>query len=93
MIVAFILAALIILILLASLASARQPTQPAARRAVDPPDPIIDPDLEPLITPSAAASSWPDADDHPVEDDDFIPDGGDFGGGGANGSWDEGDNG
>lgn len=86
MTLAIIIAAAIILILLASPASAREPT----RRVVDPPDPVIDPGPDPLITSWGAAQSWPDADSQPIDnEDDFTPGGGDFGGGGASGSWDD----
>lgn len=65
------------------------PRPPLSRRDI-PPDPIIDPGLDPLIEP------W--ADDVPVrlrsdelisDDAPFAAGGGDFGGGGASGDWDD----
>lgn len=66
------------------------------RRPV-PLDPLIDPGLDPLIEPWAAPLSQTATPDEglfedPAKTDDFTPGGGDFGGGGASGSWDDGDN-
>jgi hypothetical protein len=70
----------------ASQAATRLPAQP---REI-PPDPIIDPGLDPLI------ASWADdvsfrgrSDELIIDDAPFTPEGGDFGGGGASGEWDD----
>ena len=88
-------AVLIILILIG--ASRRADRMPAPRllssRRPAPADPMIDPAIDPLVAPWAVPLSNPQGEallnaEHPDNDDDFAPGGGNFGGGGANGSWD-----
>ncbi|MEI6485599.1 MAG: hypothetical protein WCO11_04960 [Sphingomonadales bacterium] len=88
---------LIIFLLVSALgqSSARAPAPRPARRYVpDPPLVVADPD--PLAEPWAAMpvdipDAWPgDTPDPGPAPDDFHPGGGDFGGGGVSGSWDDG---
>jgi len=77
----------IVLILLGASPAAASPASPPLPRRPPPDDAMIDPVVDPLIEPWAAAPH-PDA-PLPDNDDALHPGGGDFGSGGASGSWED----